>query len=480
MNRAKRHRNNGRDQVSGRILGAILGLALVAGLVGTTPVAADDDDNFVAVKAGKILTVSGEEIEDGVIVIRNGKVEAVGKKVEIPYGAKVIDAKAHTVMPGLVNVASRLGLGSYRRSGTRTNLTVASELYPTDDTFKQHLEAGFTTVGLFPLGNGFPGQASAVRPIPGTREDVVLEEAAYVRIPFGRPSSEKRGVRNALKQAQAEIDKIEKARKAWEEKQQKAKAEAEAKKKAEEAKKAPAPEEKKPQPKGAQEPPKQDPKKGDQAAEKKEPEAFKPPAIKPTLQPLVDLIRKEDSARSLVEIARAEGFVHFEDLMKKYDIAHTYLVRNARRASFGDFSSINDTDLGHVTKQMGEKKAMVVLYPEINKVPYTADLISLPHDLLNAGCTIAFLPSADTEQGLERFREKVAEIVKQGFPRKAALEAMTVNAAKVLGLSERLGTIEAERDANLIFLDGDPLDPFTEVKRVMIEGEIVAEYDSKS
>jgi len=470
--------------LSRRALGRAIAVA-IAVVVATGSLAgrgAASEDRFVVVNAGKIIPVSGDEIEDGTIVIRNGKIEAIGKKVEVPRGAKIVDARDMTVMPGLVHPYTRKGLPGYRRRGTLTHLTVAEELFPQGDEFEDLLEAGFTTVALYPDGDGLPGQATVIRPDGSTREELVVDEAAYVLIPFGRPSSAKRNLANALKQAQAEIDKIEKARKAWEEKQKKAAEEA--KKKAEEEKKKGGDEkdEKKPEdekpPKGGRAEGDDEKKPGGNGGDeggKKEPEEFVPPEIREELKPLVDLIRKEDDARAVVEIAQAEGFVHFEDVREDHEIARHYLVRNANRARITPFGGINDTDVGQVAEAMGEAEVTVAFYPLINQVPYTTERVNLPAEFGRAGCKIVLFPAGDSDEALERFRGRVAEVVKYGLSREDALAAMTVNAAAMLGLDERKGTLEAEKDADLIFLDGDPLDPFSRVKKVMIGGEIVAE-----
>lgn len=464
-----------------QLLAALLLTLLMTAILPPTAVADDDDDEFVAVRAGRIITVSGEDIDGGVIVIRNGKIEAVGKKVEVPRGAAIIDATDMTVMPGLVNIRSRVGLDSFRRTGSRANLVAADEIYPDDDTWEPHLDNGFTTVALYPIGSGLPGLASIIRPIPGDRDAIVLERESYLRVPFTRPSTDKASLRKNLQQAKAEIDKIEKARKAWEEKQKKAAEDA--KKAAEQKKDSPAPEkpeDKKPQNPAPGNTPQPEPKKDDKApAEAQQPEAFKPPAIRPNLKPLVDLLRKEEGKTMLVEIAKAEGFVHLEDLAEKYEIAHQYQITNARQATSSAFSSRNDTDTHLVVDRMGKSKAAVALMPAINTIPYTRTQINLPLALHKAGCAIAFMPVNDSPDGFRHYRENVAELIKFGFPRDEALKSMTLNAARMLGLDSRLGTIEPERDANLIFLDGDPFAAFTEVKKVMIEGNVVAEPETK-
>jgi imidazolonepropionase-like amidohydrolase len=64
-------------------------------------------------------------------------------------------------------------------------------------------------------------------------------------------------------------------------------------------------------------------------------------------------------------------------------------------------------------------------------------------------------------------------LVGAGLPSHDALRAMTLAPAKVLGLAERLGSISAGKDANMLFFTGDPFEPSNKVKTVMLEGKIV-------
>ena len=92
-----------------------------------------------------------------------------------------------------------------------------------------------------------------------------------------------------------------------------------------------------------------------------------------------------------------------------------------------------------------------------------------------SGSTLVLLPQVDAASELKYVRSRLADLVRAGLPREEALKAVTLGAAKVLGIQDRLGTIEKGKDADVIFLDGDPLAPETRVTRVMIGGEIVWE-----
>ena len=65
--------------------------------------------------------------------------------------------------------------------------------------------------------------------------------------------------------------------------------------------------------------------------------------------------------------------------------------------------------------------------------------------------------------------------MRQGVPREEALRAITLHAARFLGIADRVGSLEKGKDANLLLLTGDPLSSATWVDRVILEGEVVYE-----
>ena len=67
--------------------------------------------------------------------------------------------------------------------------------------------------------------------------------------------------------------------------------------------------------------------------------------------------------------------------------------------------------------------------------------------------------------------ETVGEIVAAGLDRAAALRALTQEPADLLGLGDRVGSLEAGKDANMIFVKGDPFEPGAKVEAVMIDGK---------
>src|SRR5215510_10827183 len=82
--------------------------AVVSLLILATPLAAQE--RTIAIRGGTVLPISGPAIPNGTVVIRGGKVVAVGANVQVPAGAEIVDASGKYVMPGVVDAASYIGL----------------------------------------------------------------------------------------------------------------------------------------------------------------------------------------------------------------------------------------------------------------------------------------------------------------------------------------------------------------------------------
>jgi len=430
----------------------------------------DGEETFVVIKAGRVLTLAGEEYVGGQIVLVDGKVRLVGKDLEYPKTARVIDARREVVMPGMILARSRWELPSYSRSGIHADRGAAKEIYLDSIDFEPLVEAGFTAVCFYPDGTGIPGPAAVYR--TAGKEATRDLGPAYLRITMSSPGRDKKVLRDAVEKARKEIEKVEKARKDWEEKQKKAQEEA-AKKRAAESGEKPDSEKKD----GAdgnkdetKDPSKEEENKEDAKTEEKKPEVFTPPKIDPAVKPLVDWIRDKKGPPLLFELYRASDLRHLDQVLKQTPELPNALFYLYQMSSSG---------YHHVVADLGKRKSTVLLSPQIGQLPYTVTPYNLPGELAVAGCTVALLPSGDSTSGYHDVRTRLAELVRAGLPRDEALKAVTLHAAQVLGVQQRLGTIEKGKDADLIFLDGDPLAVGTRVTRVMTLGELVWEASQR-
>ena len=111
--------------------------------------------------------------------------------------------------------------------------------------------------------------------------------------------------------------------------------------------------------------------------------------------------------------------------------------------------------------------------------PNTMRQRNLPAELVEAGAQLVLIPRSDSVTNHQAWLRHTGELVAQGLPREAALRAMTQAPAELLGMGEALGSLDADKAANLIFLNGDPLEPGTKIEAVMLDGRFVSEEVSR-
>jgi imidazolonepropionase-like amidohydrolase len=466
-------------------------LALLAAAAFARPPAAgaDGDERNVAIRCGTLITGTGEEKRNVTVLIKDGKIDTIGEKVDLPHPCKVIDASKKVVMPGHIAMQSRLSLLSYSRNGSHADLRVADEFIPDPKAFEAALQAGFTTVELSPPdGGGIPGRAMIVR-TADVGGGLVVDADGPVEVSMRSPAQDRRLLTDTLNGAKREIEKVEKAKADFEAK--KKAAEEEKKKKEEEAKKtppapAPAPGPNPPGPSPApspapspkgDEPPKPE---AGKPAEPKPPEEFKAPPIAPMLQPIVDVIQKKPGAFLLVRLGGGTTYLHYVEATRDFDVPHVLVADvTPMRGRPGPFNDVRGTDLHWAAKHFGENKELVVVAPHLSYSQGTVDMVDVPERLAAAGARVAMAPDGDDPEDFANFRYDVNEIVKGGMRRETALTAITKNAAEAIGQQARLGTVEKGKDGNLIVLTADPFDVQAVVDQVVIEGEVAWSREKK-
>lgn len=430
----------------------VLSLA-VAGVLALSSrsAAAQESEQFVVIKAGRVITVSGEEIENGEIILVDGKVRLVGKGLEYPKTALVIEARDQTVMPGFVHPRTTFGTPAISRNGVNGDFRAMDDFYLTELRHEDLLKNGFTTVALYPPGATIPGLATIAR-TGGPLDTRIVKEGSYLSITMTSMARDKAALRGAFQQARAEIEKVRKAKEDFDKKQQE---EAAARRNQ------PA------QPQGGGQgggqggnapatPPATPP------AEQK-PAEFTPPAINPKVKPLVDLLEKKAAVPPLIEVSSAGGVLHVWDVLKGFEEPARVLVLSGA------------SDYNAVAEQIGEREKLVVASAVMHRLPDTVVRYNLVADLLERGVEVAIMPPSESAAVFERYRQIIADLMRSGVKREEALRGVTLSPAKVIGQSARIGSIERGKDGDLVFFDGDPLDPRSKVVRVMIHGETVWE-----
>ena len=118
-----------------------------------------------AIKAGRVLTMSGDPVTDGVILIENGKIAEIGPEVEIPDNATVIEAGDSVAMPGFVDasaVAPIRGDLNEQSLEIKPSLRISNALDPKSKTLKRVVQTGVTTLLVSPGRQNVIGGLGAV------------------------------------------------------------------------------------------------------------------------------------------------------------------------------------------------------------------------------------------------------------------------------------------------------------------------------
>ena len=144
------------------------------------------DAQTIAITGARVHPVSGPTIENGTVLIRDGLIVAVGANVAVPVDAQRIDATGKVVTPGLFNAATQLTLteigavAGTRESQARGREGIAAAfrpwegLNPTSVMISPARNAGVTTVLIGPSGGLISGQAAVIHLVPGTAAEMVL------------------------------------------------------------------------------------------------------------------------------------------------------------------------------------------------------------------------------------------------------------------------------------------------------------------
>src|SRR5438552_3506472 len=144
----------------------------------------------LAIKGGRILPIAGAAIDGGVILIRDGKIQAVGKELAIPSDYRVIDATGKVVLPGFIEAHSSRGMDqANERNNNVPFLSVIDAIDPGHDYFEDCRRNGVTTVAVVPGDDTMIGGQAAVIKTAGTYvEQMIVKRQAGIKISL-RPAT---------------------------------------------------------------------------------------------------------------------------------------------------------------------------------------------------------------------------------------------------------------------------------------------------
>ena len=415
--------------------GQIFAFCLLAGL-------ASAQSKPIALKGGKLLTITHGVIENGVLLMQDGKITAVGTaaSVTIPKDARVIDAAGMTVYPGLIDSETHLGLIEITQESSTDDLVEPSEEITPHmhvyDAFHAESELipvtrlnGITNAIVAPdTTDTLPGQNSFVQLDGRSAQDMLLVRDIAMPLNFtgdqrrnqsgkSKFPSTRMGMAAQIRQAFLDAQNYQQQ---WEIYERKKAATSSAMEK--DTKEPPSP-------------PKHD---------------LKLEALLPYLEgkrPIVLAAEEASDLQTAVSLAR-----EFNLKFVLNHISHSQPV------------------LDYVA---GLKVPVIVgpIYEDPKPDERYDAVYSLPAELQKRGVQIAF--ATYSAHDVRNLPYQAGFATAFGLPYDEALKAITLNPAQIWGVADKLGSLDVGKTANVVMANGDPLDVKTDVKQVFIAGREV-------
>jgi imidazolonepropionase-like amidohydrolase len=370
----------------------------------------------IAIKAGKIITITKADIQNGIILIEDGTIKAVGSEIEIPWDAFVIEAEDRIVMPGFVLAHTSSGLDRENENVPEVPfLSTFDSIDPLSPYFEDSLRDGVVAMLVLPGNNTLlGGTGTVVRPHGLTVESMLIKKYVGLKVSLRPTRSTSR--MGHMQRFRRYMNDLKEYLKKYEQRKEDAKKE-----------KKPFDEE-----------------------------------IDPRKQSMIDLLNKKLTA--FIYCDRAA------DVSKAFEIQETHKLNTVL---------VLGPDCYKAVDLIAEKKLPVILDPQLivwetNEETNAEEMKVIPMIFYKAGVKFAFQTDI-SQYGTRYLWHQAATAVKHGMKRRDALKSITLFPSQFIGVDDRLGSIESGKEANLIFLTGDPLDAQTWVDQVMIGGNIVYE-----
>ncbi|MDA8097454.1 MAG: amidohydrolase [Desulforudis sp.] len=384
---------------------------------------------MIAIKNGRILTMAGPTLPQGTVIIEDGRIKAVGADLPVPDGAEVIDATGKVVMPGLIDAHCHVGIAEeiYRVEGDDTNeysdpvtphLRAIDAVNPEDLGFRDALAGGVTTVCTTPgSANILGGEMLAMKTAGRVIDEMVIQAPIGLKAALGENPKRVYG-----RDKKTPITRMASAA-----------------------------------------------------------------LLRTALTGARDYLDKIERA------GRGEGEKPGRDL--KHEVVAKVLTGeiplrlHAHRADdimtalriareFGIRLVIEHATEGYkVADILAREDIPVIIGPIITnrpKVEMRDRTIKAAHHYREVGVRFAIMTDHPVVP-IEYLGLSAALTVRGGLDEESAMQAVTIEAARILGLDERIGSLEPGKDADLIILDRDFFDVRARVERVYVAGECVYE-----
>ncbi|MDQ5845043.1 MAG: amidohydrolase family protein, partial [Acidobacteriota bacterium] len=384
-----------------------------------------------------IVTVSGAEIDNGTIVIRDGKIEALGVNVNVPSGAQAIDASGLWVYPGMIDAGTSMGLVEVPQGAPGTVDTAeVGELNPNAKAIiavnphSAHIAVtrvdGVTSAVSLPVGGLISGQAAILNLVGTAPMEMAVVPYAALVINYPRTSTGGGGGFFAERQ-QTNLTEVITAANRQVEQIRKMLRDAEAYGRAQDA----------------------------YAKDRTLPR----PDQNVVMESLVPYVRGE---RPVIFRAEREtdirGAIRFAEEMKLKPIV------------------LGGDDAWKITGLLKEKNVPVILTGILDLPAREDDFYDTLYEnaskLQQAGVRFC-ISSGDSGANVRNLPFYAGMAAAFGLPKAEALKAVTLYPAQIMNVADRLGSIEVGKIANLVVTDGDLLETRTDVRYLFIDGRQV-------
>lgn len=385
---------------------------------------------------GKIVTMSDTDYENGYVLIDNDKITAVGKdiaevKEQLAPDTKRIDANGGYVLPGFIDPHSHIGMwedavgfegddGNESTDPVTPQLRAIDAIYHADRSFAEAYESGVTTVVTGPgSANVIGGQFAAIKTFGRCVDEMVIKQPVAMKVAFGENP---KTVYNEKHQApmtrmataailRESLFKAKEYQELWEE-------------------------------------------------YKKDPEEYDKPEFDFKMEALLLVLNRQIPLKAHAH--RADDIITAIRIAKEFDVDIT----------------LDHCTEGYLIKDiLAEAGLPVIIGPMLtdrSKIELRNQNLKTPGILSKAGLKVAIM--TDHPCVPEHHLCLCAAIAaREGMDEKEALKAITINAAEITGISDRVGSIEKGKDADIVIFNGNPLELKTTVQKTIINGVVIYE-----
>jgi imidazolonepropionase-like amidohydrolase len=376
----------------------------------------------VAITGARILTVSDGVVENGTVLIENGKIAAVGTSVKIPAGTEIIDGRKKVVMPGMIDSGDQLGLveipflhvtddSNESTDPIHPELRVADALNGQSENIRVARPGGVTNSIVTPGGgNVISGQSAVIQLDGDSTAQFVVKAPAALHVNLGEESKETYG--NKDRAPKTRMGTMAMVRQAF------------LKAQSYQAKKSSTPD--------------------DKTRDLK-------------MEALVAALNRE-----IPVVVHANRVSDIESAIRLGDEFQLRII------------IAEGTGAWRLADELAKRNIPVIVGP-IFQAPGRIEAIDSRLDnaalLNNAGVKISL--QTGSVNGVRDLWLAVSYALANGLPQEAALATVTINPAEMFGVRARLGSVEVGKDANLLILDGAPFLVRTHVLTVLIDGKKV-------